>query len=55
MAKVNQIVSQATPTYQAENLNQFARDINNIVQKLNTTYPQDIKDDSEATAFFLNS
>ena len=33
MAKVNQIVSQATPTYQAENLNQFARDINNIVHK----------------------
>ncbi len=55
MAKVNQIVSQATPTYQAENLNQFARDINNNVQKVKTTYPQDIKDYAEATAFFLNN
>ncbi len=52
MAKLNQIVSQATPTYQAENLNQFGRDINNIVQKLNTTYPQDIKDDVEAVSLF---
>ena len=34
MAKVNQIVSQATPTYQAENLNQFARDINNIIKSI---------------------
>jgi|TARA_R100001086_G_C11749791_1_gene234999 hypothetical protein len=54
MAKINQIVAQATPTYQAENLNQFGRDINNVVQSLNTTYPQDIKDDVEAVSFFIN-
>ena len=33
MAKVNQIVSQATPTYQAENLNQFAREIMGETEK----------------------
>ena len=54
MAKVNQIVAQATPQYNPENLNQIGRDINNVVQKLNTTYPQDIKDDVEAVSFFLN-
>ena len=54
MAKVNQIVAQATPQYSPENLNQFGRDINNVVQKLNTTYPQDIKDDAEAVSFFIN-
>ena len=54
MAKLVQIVAQATPTYQAENLNQFGRDINQVVQKLNTTYPQDIKDDVEAVGFFIN-
>ena len=34
MAKINEIVSQATSTYQPDNLNQFGRDINNIIQKL---------------------
>jgi|TARA_R100000664_G_C2753558_1_gene140983 hypothetical protein len=54
MAKISEIVSQATPQYQATNLNQFGRDINNIVQKLNTTYPQDIKEETEAVSYFLN-
>tara|TARA_Y100001951_G_scaffold99181_1_gene100862 strand:- start:532 stop:699 length:168 start_codon:yes stop_codon:yes gene_type:complete len=54
MAKISQIVSQATPTYQPANLNQFGRDINNIIQKLNTTYPSQIIDDTEAEAFFLS-
>ena len=31
MAKISEIVSQATPTYQPDNLNQFGRDINNII------------------------
>ena len=54
MAKLVQIVAQATPTYQAENLNQFGRDINNIIQTLNTTYPQDIKEETESVSYFLN-
>ena len=53
MAKIVQIVSQATPNYQPDNLNQFGRDINNIIQKLNTTYPSQIMDDMEIEAFFL--
>ena len=45
MAKISEIVSQATPTYQADNLNQFGRDINNIIQKLNTSFiPDDISE-----------
>ncbi len=54
MAKLVQIVAQATPTYQAENLNPLGRDINQEVQKLNTTYPQDIKDEIEAEGFYIN-
>ena len=54
MAKINEIVSQATPTYQPDNLNQFGRDINNIIQKLNTTYPSIIVDDTEAESFFFS-
>tara|TARA_R100001015_G_C4586406_1_gene142294 strand:+ start:120 stop:287 length:168 start_codon:yes stop_codon:yes gene_type:complete len=54
MAKINEIVSQATPNYQPSNLNQFGRDINNIIQTLNSTYPQDIKEESEAISYFLN-
>ena len=32
MAKIQQIVAQATTEYKAENLNQFGRDINNVVK-----------------------
>ena len=45
MAKISEIVSQATPLYSPENLNQFGRDINNIIQKLNTTYSEQINDE----------
>jgi len=31
-----------------------ARDLDGIVQKLNTTYQQDLKDEVEAQNFFLN-
>ena len=54
MAKITQIVSQATPVYQPANLNQFGRDINNIIQTLNSTYPQDIKEETESVSYFLN-
>jgi len=54
MAKITQIVSQATPQYQPDNLNQFGRDINNIIQNLNTTYPQDIKEETASVSYFLN-
>ena len=54
MAKITQIVSQATPKYEPSNLNQFGRDINNIIQTLNTTYSQDIKEDTEIVSYFLN-
>ena len=54
MAKISEIVSQATPTYSAENLNQFGREINNIIQKLNSTYSEQISDDTEAVSFFLS-
>ena len=54
MAKITQIVSQATPTYQPTNLNQFGRDINNIIQTLNSTYPQDIKEETESVSYFLH-
>ena len=54
MAKISEIVSQATPVYKQDNLNQFGRDINNIIQKLNTTYPSQIMDDAEAESFFFS-
>ena len=53
MAKITQIVSQATPQYEPANLNQFGRDINNIIQTLNSTYPQDIKEETESVSYFL--
>ena len=54
MGKITQIDSQATPQYEPANLNQFGRDINNIIQTLNTTYPQDIKEETESVSYFLN-
>ena len=47
MAKISEIVSQATPTYQPDNLNQFGRDINNIIQK----YPNQLEKFSQNLAY----
>ena len=54
MAKIVQSHTQPNQEYDVITARSLVRDIDGIVQKLNTTYQQDLKDEVEAQNFFLN-
>ena len=53
MARIVQSLTQPTEDYDQQIQQSFVRDVDSIVQKLNTSYQKDLKDESEAEAFFL--
>ena len=53
MARIIQSLTQPNKEYDQQIQQSFVRDVDGIVQKLNTTYQQDLKDESEAEAFFF--
>ena len=53
MARIIQSLTQPNAEYDQQIQQSFVRDVDGIVQKLNTTYQQDLKDESEAEAFFF--
>ena len=53
MARIIQSLTQPDKEYDQQVQQSFVRDIDSIIQKLNTTYQQDLKDESEAEAFFF--
>ena len=54
MAKIVQEVTRASRECDYEVAEAQTRDLDGIIQKLNTTYQQDLKDEVEAQNFFLN-
>ena len=54
MAKIVQSLTQPDENYGVLTARSLVRDIYGIVQKLNTTYQQDLKDEVEAFNFFVN-
>ena len=54
MAKIVQSLTQPDENYDVLTARSLVRDIDGIVQKLNTTYHQDLKDEVEAFYFFVN-
>ena len=52
MAKITQIITRPTQEYDYTVAEAQARDLDGIVQKLNTTYQQELKDEVEAQNFF---
>ena len=54
MAKIVQSLTQPNQDYDVITARSLVRDIDGIVQKLNTTFQQDLKDEVEAQYFFLN-
>ena len=54
MAKIVQSLTQPDENYDVLTARSLVRDIEGIVQKLNTTYQQDLKDEVEAQNFFVN-
>ncbi len=53
MARIVQSLTQPNREYDQQVQQSFVRDIDSIIQKLNTTYQQDLKDEAEAEAYFF--
>ena len=53
MARIVQSLTQPDREYDRQTQQSFVRDVDSIVQKLNTTYQQDLKDEAEAEAYFF--
>ena len=54
MAKIVQILTRPSKEYRQDVADAQVRDLDAIIQKLNTTYRQELKDEVEAENFFLN-
>ena len=53
MAKISQVITRPAQEYDYTVAEAQTRDLDAIVEKLNTTYQQDLKDEVEAFNFFL--
>ena len=53
MARIVQSLTPPTREYDQQVQQSFVRDVDSVVTKLNTSFQQDLKDESEAEAFFL--
>jgi|TARA_R100001224_G_scaffold25251_1_gene13500 hypothetical protein len=54
MAKIVQVLTRASREYDVTVAESQVRDLDAIVEKLNTTYQQELKDEVEAQNFFIN-
>ena len=53
MARIVQSLTQPLDKYDPHIQQSLVRDIDSIIQKLNTTFQQDLKDEAEAESFFI--
>ena len=53
MARIVQSLTQPLEKYDQQVQQSFVRDVDSVVQKLNTTFQQDLKDEQEAQNFFI--
>ena len=53
MDRIIQSLTQPYKEYDQQVQQSFVRDVDSIVQKLNTTFQQDLKDEAEAEAYFF--
>ena len=54
MAKIVQILTRPSEEYSNQTADSQVRDLDAVIQKLNTTYQEELKDEVEAFNFFLN-
>ena len=54
MAKIVQVLTRPSAEYDLSTAEAQVRDLDAIVEKLNSTYQQDLKDEVEAFNFFLD-
>ena len=53
MARIVQSLTQPLEKYDQQIQQSFVRDVDSIVQKLNSTLQQDIKEEAEAESFYM--
>ena len=53
MARIVQSLTQPLEKYDQRIQQSFVRDVDSIVQKLNTSFQQDLKDEAEAESFYM--
>ena len=54
MAKIVQVLTRPSPQYDLGTAEAQVRDLDAIVEKLNTTFQEELKDEVEPQNFFLN-
>tara|TARA_R110000824_G_scaffold2420_1_gene11322 strand:- start:660 stop:827 length:168 start_codon:yes stop_codon:yes gene_type:complete len=55
MAKIGEVIADVIgPEFDSENVQNLADNVTSIVQKLNTTYQQQLTDEIEAFTLFFN-
>ena len=53
MAKIVQSLTQPGDQYDQQLQQSFVRDVDGVIQKLNSTFQQDLKDEVDAANFFI--
>ena len=53
MARIVQSLTQPIREYDQQIQQSFVRDVDGVIQKLNTSFQQDLKDEAEAESFFM--
>ena len=53
LARIVQALTQPGEKYDEQLQQSFVRDVDSIIQKLNTTFQQDLKDELEAVNFYM--
>ncbi len=54
MAKIAQVITRPSKEYDVQTGEAQVRDLDAIVEKLNSTFQEDLKDEVEAFNFFIN-
>ena len=53
MAKITQALTRASKEYDQKTLQSLIRDLDGVINKLNTTFQEDIKQEIDAQSFFI--
>jgi len=53
MAKIVQSLTRAAKEYEQKNVQSLVRDLDGVINKLNTSFQEEIKQEIEAKGFFL--
>jgi len=53
MAKITQALTRASKEYDQKTFQSLVRDLDGVINKLNTTFQQDLKQEIEAQNFFI--